>query len=376
MKDSKVYVVVDGKKLSGWTSVKITEKLEAIARAFEIGYTQIPGETDPLNSGDAVEIMIGDDLILTGWVTKISTSYTSKSLTRTITGASKTIDLGDCCLPLDADKQYKKLTPRELLQKICESFGIQVVDRIGKTDRISASFNSDSKIFDVLKKVLLKNSLLLTDDERGRLVIATSKGEGTATDALVLGENVLSCEFSEDASELFSQYGVVGQGTNAGSDKTAKDIKPLGRASSTRAGRARTKVVVQKGNATREESQTRADNMKAYAEARSRTMKYTVHGWRQSDGSLWKPNSLVRVKDPITGSDEELLITEISYTMDASGQKTQITCLGADAFAYTDEPNQAAAAEKSAKSKAKKSSNSTSAQYTKIKSTKSDWTTK
>ena len=87
MEDStKVYVAVGGKKLSGWTSVRITEKLEAIARAFEVGYTQAPGKTDPLKIGDAVEIMIGDDLVLTGWVTKISTSYTSKSLTRTVSG--------------------------------------------------------------------------------------------------------------------------------------------------------------------------------------------------------------------------------------------------------------------------------------------------
>lgn len=292
MDDSKIYVAVNGLKFSGWTSVRIAEKLEAMTRTFEVGYTQKPGGVDPLKAGDAVEVMIGDDLVLSGWITAVKTSYTSASLTRTVTGASKTVDIGDSCLPRGADRQYKKLPPKELLESICKHFGVEVVDQVGKTDRISASFNADAKIFDVLKKVLLKNALILSDDEKGRLVIALSGGGGRASDRLEVGGNVLSGECACDASGLFRHYGVVGNGTNPGSTKSPKDMKPDKWSDSEAVSRERTKVVVQKGNATAEEMQTRADNMKAYAEARARTLKYTVHGWRQSDGSLWKPNTL------------------------------------------------------------------------------------
>ncbi len=46
-----------------------------------------------------------------------------------------------------------------------------------------------------------------------------------------------------------------------------------------------------------------------------------MQGWRQGDGSLWKPNQRVIVFDPVLGfNNRELVISEVVYTQDEGGK--------------------------------------------------------
>ncbi|MNY62416.1 hypothetical protein D3C86_1992210 [compost metagenome] len=44
-----------------------------------------------------------------------------------------------------------------------------------------------------------------------------------------------------------------------------------------------------------------------------------VQGWRQSDGSIWEINTLTHIKCPWVKEDEDMLISNIEYTLDLSG---------------------------------------------------------
>jgi prophage tail gpP-like protein len=60
---------------------------------------------------------------------------------------------------------------------------------------------------------------------------------------------------------------------------------------------------------------------------------YTVQGWRQSDGSLWEVNSLVKVTDELLGLEMmTMLITKVTYTINESGLITQLECVPPDGF--------------------------------------------
>ena len=57
-----------------------------------------------------------------------------------------------------------------------------------------------------------------------------------------------------------------------------------------------------------------------------------MQGWRQADGSLWKVNTLVHVRDPFIGHDRDLLISEINYLLDREGTRAEIHVVPPDAF--------------------------------------------
>ena len=57
-----------------------------------------------------------------------------------------------------------------------------------------------------------------------------------------------------------------------------------------------------------------------------------MQGWLQGDGTVWKPNTLVRVVDPLLRIDEDWLIRDVSFSLSVSGSTTQLTLAGPDAF--------------------------------------------
>lgn len=57
-----------------------------------------------------------------------------------------------------------------------------------------------------------------------------------------------------------------------------------------------------------------------------------MQGWRQSDGSLWKVNSFVRVSDKLLNIGGGLLISSITFSFSASGMTTTINVMKADGY--------------------------------------------
>ena len=62
------------------------------------------------------------------------------------------------------------------------------------------------------------------------------------------------------------------------------------------------------------------------------TTTYTVQGWRQTNGALWKHNTLVRVIDPIIGFDRIMLIARVTYTLTEAGMITNMEVGPPDSF--------------------------------------------
>lgn len=75
------------------------------------------------------------------------------------------------------------------------------------------------------------------------------------------------------------------------------------------------------------DTQTCADRVQYEAlnrQARAQEAVYTVQGWRQEDGSLWLPNQIVRVVDPVIGFDDDRLIIEVVYRKGSGGTTTAL----------------------------------------------------
>ncbi len=101
--NDNVTLRVNGREWNGWTSVRIGAGIERLARDFSVEITrQWPGDEGittlqpRIKNGSKVEVLIGDELVITGWVEATPVRYDARSVSTGIAGRSLTADLIDC----------------------------------------------------------------------------------------------------------------------------------------------------------------------------------------------------------------------------------------------------------------------------------------
>lgn len=336
--NDNVTLRVNGREWSGWTSVRISAGIERLARDFTVEITrQWPGEnTDQtmkpkVKNGDRVEVLLGDDLVITGWVEATPVRYDATSINTGISGRSLTADLIDCTAE---PTQFNGRSLVQIASDLAKPFGISVVDAGAPTDTIpSVQPDHGESVIDVLNKMLGNQQALAYDDPRGRLVIGRP-GATRCHTALVWGQNVISCDTEKSIRDRFSTYQVSGQRAGNDNDFGAATTTALrARTEDAAIGRYRPLYVQQTGQATGASCIARAEFEARQRAARTDETTYVVWGWRQGDGSLWQPNQRVIVWDPNCGFDNtELLISEVTLTRDQSGTLAELRVGPPDAY--------------------------------------------
>lgn len=102
---NKVSIRVDGKKYEGWLEVSIQANIDQLCRQFAMRVTDnFPGNiafAKRLKAGQLVEVFIGTDLVCTGYIVSTPIRYDARNISVEVHGKSRTIDLVECCLPLE-----------------------------------------------------------------------------------------------------------------------------------------------------------------------------------------------------------------------------------------------------------------------------------
>ena len=79
-------------------------------------------------------------------------------------------------------------------------------------------------------------------------------------------------------------------------------------------------------------NESRAQFEKDFRHADMMRSQHNVQGWRQSNGALWRPNSLVELEDPILQISGQFLINKIVLNLNQSGSITEIETISQDAY--------------------------------------------
>ena len=353
---NRVTLVCNGLEFSGWLSVRIESSLQSLCRAAQVSATRQAGENDltaSINVGDAATVRIGDDVVITGWITSKNTEYSATSVNVSVTIKSKTIDLEECSIPVDKPHQWG--TAVKLNQLVQQLAGLYGVSCVFAQDNGICTFQLDmnSTVGDAIVKLLRDKSLLVSDDAEGRLVIAKAGGAGHAASGLQTGVNVLSSSRQQDAGNVFRTYAVLGQSTNP--DSNISGGNSLKGTATNTAVRNRTKVWVESGNRTQKDLNSRAQNLMFNAIGNADKLSYEVQGWRQSDGSLWRVNQLVRIDDEYFNVHQDLLVSRVSMSIGSGGTTTELDVIAPDAFLVTDLPEEEKTKGKTSKGKSTKS---------------------
>lgn len=325
-KINTVKLTINGLEHTGWTDVNITAGIEQQARSFNLGmtWTDIHSKnTFKVQSGDRCQVSIGDDLVITGYVFSTPIQYDSQQISRSIVGRSLTADLVDCAA-IGPPSQWQQQPIHRIVHDLAKHYGIDVVGQ-NLTKLADHTINPSETVFESIDRLINLSRLLSTDDEQGRVVLAQPGDAGHCADALVLGQNILSAETQLDFSNVYSEYRCQGQNKEEFTSVQAK-IKD------NRIKRQRVLLIQESGQLTTALAQARVRWERENRMSRALSTTYQVQGWRQSNGALWRANSLVRVTDPLVGFDRELLIIEVNYKLDSNGSTTTLTVAPAAGF--------------------------------------------
>jgi prophage tail gpP-like protein len=325
--DNRVTLTVNNLEYGGWKSVEITADLERQFRTFKLDITwQWPGQTvdKPIKPGDPCEVRIGNDLVLTGYVFKAPIRYDGRQIGLTIEGSSKTQDLVDCAAT-NRPNQWQEQSLLSIVQALAMEYAQSVVNEIPETTRLTKhTIVPGETVFQSIDRLLSLLRVFSTDDEQGRLVLAKPGSGGRASDVLELGKNILSASAAMDYSQVFSEYRVIGQQKGSDSKSGAAVSEVESTAADLTFKRRRTTIINEGTQLTFELAQQRAQWESATRMGRAQATTYQVQGWRQSNGDLWRHNTLVRVKDPVLGFDGDMLISKVTYSLSAQGSLTTL----------------------------------------------------
>lgn len=338
--ENTVTLTADGSDYSGWKSVEITAGLEDQARSFTLSITwKWPGQDAaiPIQQGAKCQVRIGDDLVLTGWVFASPIDYDHQQITTTISGRSLTADLVDSAA-INQPGQWNNQSVLSIVTALAAPYGIKVRSEIPEGAKLSDhTIEPGETAFESIDRLLTLFRVFSTDDARGMAVLARPGSEGQAFDALEVGKNIITGSAPLDFSGVFSEYRVLGQksGTDEEFGEGAAEVSAT--VTDARTTRKRVMIIQQSGQVTQELAQARANWESVTRMGKALTTTYTVQGWRQSNGALWRHNSLVRVIDPIIGFDRWMLISRVTYTLAEGGMITKLEVAPPDSF--EPEPN-------------------------------------
>lgn len=358
-KNNIVTLFVGGKKYTGWDSVQIDISFNSFARGCQLTATRqsiTASLCEGIENGLPVAVKIGNDTVLTGYIVSKELSYTDKNVNISIIIKSKTVDLEECSIPFGKIHSWINCNIFDVIKTVSSYYGINVIVQNSRAKSLrNVDFSSHGTIKEGIIKLLKNNSLLICDDENGNLVVCASGSNGHATDDLKFGVNVLSGKRNHDVSNVFKHYVVIGQSTDPKSEKTKPGNAVNGYSDNDYFPRERWSVTEQSGNRTAAELQARAGLLATNSVGNADVLTYSVQGWRQSNGDLWKINSLVRVVDPMLDVEQDLLIAKISFRLSNSGgSTTELTLKDKNAFLITDLPEIEKSKKNVAKNAAKK----------------------
>ncbi len=361
---NKLTLKVGGAIYGGWTAVNVKTGIEQIAGTFDLAITERWPEqpTDwVIAPGEFCEVLIGDDVLITGYVDAVAVSYDAGTHDIKVNGRDRAGDLVDCSAPSIAMSGQTFL---QIAEALCKPYGIAVYDETAsgkkltvkqkkagkkgnppKSPRVSskvpkhATQNGES-VFKTLEKLARSEGVLLVSDGEGGLLLTRAGAAGDCATVIENGKNILRASLEHSHANLFSEITVKGQASAADANKfSVVHAAPKGsvkravtKTGNSEIARYRPLIIVAETQADAKRCQLRAEWEASNREAKARKITVAVQGWRQENGDLWQINQRVRVKCPWLRVDEWWLIAGIGYRLDNGGTVAELSLVSDKAF--------------------------------------------
>lgn len=338
----KVTLTVDGVIYGGWQAIEIERSVEQGATVFALAVTdKWAGQASrrPIRPGAACALAIDGEQVITGYVDEVVTDYDQETHQMTVTGRDKIGDLVDCAAAVDGGHEFANLTLTEIAGRICGPFGITVKAEVPVGELFFRfAIQPGETAWEAIERACRCRAVLPNGDGQGGLILTRAGKSGRAAGALELGKNILSATGSFSFAERFSLTVVRGQDEGFEGADPILMTAPEGRAKDPNVSRYRPQVILAEFAGDGVTFADRAVWQMRVARGRSRQATYTVQGWRDGGGALWRPNTLVRVRDSYLDIDADLLVAGVTLRIGEDGTTAELQVTLPDAFDLLPEP--------------------------------------
>ncbi|MDR3513787.1 MAG: contractile injection system protein, VgrG/Pvc8 family [Caulobacteraceae bacterium] len=327
---------VGGNSISGWSSVRVTCGIERCPNDFDIEMTDLyPGQaTDVVvQPGDKVQVLLGGDLVLDGYVDKVIPSYDAEQHAIRLAGRGKCQDLVDCSAEWPTG-QISGTSALDIATKLAQPYGVTVAAPDGSGPAIP-QFNLmlGETAYEIIERVCRYSGLLCYEALDGTLTLAQA-GDKTASSGLVEGQNILAAHFEWSLDQRYSEYDVFLLAMDPLSE-SGKYQLPIATASDGGVTRHRKLyVIADAGQGGMTIAQNRANWEANRRNGRGAALHITVDSWRDSGGTLWTPNSRVPVSVPSLKYQRTNtpVVSEVTFLRDARGTRAEMVLMPPEAF--------------------------------------------
>lgn len=326
----------NSRSITGWLSVRVARGIERCPSDFDVSFTEpFPAVGSVVaNPGDFCEVLLGQDVVLTGFVDRYLPSYSARDHTIRITGRSRCQDLVDCSAKWTG-LQFVSQPLLTIAQQLSSIYGVSVALAPGADQGApipQLNIMVGEPIYDVLERLCRFRALLLYDQPDGSLLLS---GIGTvqAASGFQEGVNVLAASAMFGMDGRFSEYDAVRQSLD-----TCQDVGDGGNLIATVNDPSVTRfryraIVAESVFGGQDVAEQRANWEMASRFGRSFQVRLTTDTWRDSAGTLWAPNTLVPIDLPgLKLTPRTWLISEVTYKRDQNGTTADLVIMPPEAF--------------------------------------------
>lgn len=338
---------VGGREISGWDQVRVTRSIEHLPSDFSLSLMDhYPGsdEKQLVTPGDPCVVRLGADTVVTGYIDRWSAMIGPSRHEVHASGRGKCQDLVDCSA-IWPNNVIENATPLQIAQKLASPYGIAVgtdVTDLQNVPQFSLNWGESSQ--EVIDRMMRWAALLYYDLPDGSLWL-TRVGTRKAASGVAVGRNIQAAGYDRSCDARYSEYTGISMPATAVTEISPGD----GYASVTLATATDPEI---SGKRYRNMVLLIESTLNTYGAAqqyinwemnrrfgRSKVLHVTVDSWRDTDGKLWEPNTLIPVTAPQLNLDNDAwLLGEVTFQKDERGTTADMVLMPPQAF--TVEPYQ------------------------------------
>lgn len=337
-KTEELSLVINGKRISGWDSVRVTRGIERLPNDFEISlmdYYPATDEKQLFKPGDPCEVFLGQDRVITGYIDTWNGQINKNQHQISVSGRGKCQDLVDCSAnwPNNVISQSNAL---QIAQKLAKWYGIEVSSTVSDgglqiIPQFTLNWGESSQ--QVIERCCRYSALLYYEQPDGNLLL-TRVSDKVAASGVEQGKNIESADFSDSMAERYSDY----TGVSLSVTPFAGDVSAVQNASARdpEAGKMRYRnyiTIIESTLITAKREQESIDWEMNRRYGRSKILSVMVDSWRDVSGKLWEPNTLIPINIPVLGvTDKFWTLSDVTYLRDTGGTRATLQLMPPEAF--------------------------------------------
>lgn len=336
--DNELTLRLKGVKFGGWMEVRVTRGIDRCPNDFEIQLTErYPDKPTAtvVMPGDACEVLLGNDVVLTGYVDRFIPEIDAYQHRVTIMGRGKCQDLVDCSA-ISPNCYIVSDSVLRIAQMLGKPYGITATVVEGQDSGRpiqDIAYTLGETAFSIIETACRHRALLAYEKPDGNLQLSRVS-DRRAGSGFAEGINVIRARAMFSMDQRYSEitsflvgadvYGDLGTGGNLLTPVKDEQVT-----------RFRNRFVQAEGPPGTDDSQRtlRAIWERNRRYGRGYVVQLTTDSWRDMNGDLYEPNTRVRVNLPsLKLYDVDWLIAEVSYRRGVEGTTCDLIIMPPDAF--------------------------------------------